>query len=613
MEKATSAKELNAVIVGSKGSYKSLVGNTILGRNVFDAVDLTFDCKRGEGEVFERRVTLVQTPGWLRGYRLCDTPELVKTETILSVSLCPPGLHGFLLVINAELPFKDIYKRATKEHLEYFFGEKVWDHTIVVFSHRDYLYHKTIEDYINKEAAPLQSILEACGNRYHVLCDDGTDHSEKVKQLFAMVDDMVEKNSCYEIESTLIQTVKERNKEVDKKAEELSQQTQQQRRKLRSLLSEPKPHLRILMVGWVFSGKSATGNRILKGEEFHCGERTIKVLKQSGKVAGREVVIVDTPGWWKFFPASLTPPTVKDEILEGVSLCSPSPNVVLLVVPPDTSFTDEQRRVTEDNMRLLGKGVWRHVIVLFTSGDTLGAKSIEQHIESEGKPLRWLIEKCGKRYHVIDNTNNDDDQVTELLEKMEEMVAGNCSLYLSETDDPQPEEERSDESTEIKDENAAKEITEQLNFEWDRNNWNRSISPGPDFSEGKEDELGHQHEDDQLKTSFDHELQSEDDAGSGSPNMIKGLLEREWIRREASAEQFYRLFAGRTYISEPNSVQLWKSREKVLLWLETHHTTASITWHKLKKKNEHGKRSTSSKSSIAQKSAKWSTASGDAE
>lgn len=99
------------------------------------------------------------------------------------------------------------------------------------------------------------------------------------------------------------------------------------------------------MVGWVFSGKSFSGNTILSAEGFHSGDRTVKALKQSGEVGGREVVIVDTPGWWKFFPAMFTPSTLRSEILNGVSLCSPSPNVILLAVPVDTSFTDEQRSV----------------------------------------------------------------------------------------------------------------------------------------------------------------------------------------------------------------------------------------------------------------------------
>lgn len=64
--------------------------------------------------------------------------------------------------------------------------------------------------------------------------------------------------------------------------------------------------------------------------------------------------------------------------------------------------------------------------MLFTFGDLLGDTSIEEHIESEGEPLRSLVEKCGNRYHVLGKDQSGErSQVTELLEKIEEMVAGN--------------------------------------------------------------------------------------------------------------------------------------------------------------------------------------------
>lgn len=69
-------------------------------------------------------------------------------------------------------------------------------------------------------------------------------------------------------------------------------------------------------------------------------------------------------------------------------------------------------------------------MVLFTCGDYLGEKTIEQHIESEGDALKWLIERCRNRYHVFNNKDkSDSSQVTLLLEKIDEMVWHNNGRY----------------------------------------------------------------------------------------------------------------------------------------------------------------------------------------
>lgn len=139
--------------------------------------------------------------------------------------------------------------------------------------------------------------------------------------------------------------------------------------------------------------------------------------------------MVDTPGWWNYLPAQFTHNKVKDEILKGVSGLSGH-----LMPSSGGPCRHGIHRRTKNRTYMR---TW--LCLEMESGDTLlrsshGNISIDKHIESEGKALQWLVEKCGNRYHVLDNKNrSENNQVRDLLEKIEEMVEGN-SFYLHTTD-----------------------------------------------------------------------------------------------------------------------------------------------------------------------------------
>ncbi|XP_042183839.1 GTPase IMAP family member 8-like [Oncorhynchus tshawytscha] len=99
------------------------------------------------------------------------------------------------------------------------------------------------------------------------------------------------------------------------------------------------------------------------------------------------------------------------------------------MVRVDRSFTGTNRRAVQEHLELITDAVWAHIIVLFNFGDWLGDTTIEQHIESEGEALQWLVEKCGNRYHVLNNRSNSGFQVTELMRKIEELMSFNSSSY----------------------------------------------------------------------------------------------------------------------------------------------------------------------------------------
>lgn len=163
-----------------------------------------------------------------------------------------------------------------------------------------------------------------------------------------------------------------------------------------------------MLVGGRKTGKSSCGNTILCRESFHTETQTTPCSENRTKISGKTVAVLDTPGCF----------SVTSDLL--VPSCA-----LLLVVNASSSFKDTHREEVEKRLEAGGGRAWSRAAVLFSHGDWLGDTSIEQRIEGEGGPLQRLVEKCGGRYHVLDNKQRGDGaQVDELIELVEEMLAG---------------------------------------------------------------------------------------------------------------------------------------------------------------------------------------------
>lgn len=170
---------------------------------------------------------IVDTPG------IFDTAisnEHTQEEIFRSVALTSPGPHAFVLVLNVARYTDEEHKSI--EHFVKYFGENIYNYSIVLFTRKDDLDDegKTLLDHLESCPPELKMLIQKCGGRVIAFNNrlKGEEQYEQTYSLLNMINNNIQINggTCYTNEMYI-----EAEKLMKQKEEEINRKLQEDRKR----------------------------------------------------------------------------------------------------------------------------------------------------------------------------------------------------------------------------------------------------------------------------------------------------------------------------------------------------------------------------------------------